>query len=748
MSIAVLFFVLDFNTVHAGILGDVIGWVGSKAIGGIAWGVSYIIGWIAAVVFALGGALVNFSLELNAAVEQQPIVKIGWQITLGIANLGFVLAIIVIAFATILRIQNYAMKQILWKLIVAALLVNFSLVIGGAFINVANTTAEIFQKKGHLGFTEAAGTLANAFNVQKFLEVGDVSGEIWVYVDYSGRAVGFCTQKEEGKEGPLFWYTGALGTPSIPSRTICMHVGATTPAEQKEKMIKDAAGTGLTKQVLVAIGSIFFTAVFTLLAAFTLLIIAIMLMMRFIVLGILLVLSPLAWLGWVLPATHGIWQKWWDNFLKWTFFAPIVLFFIYLAVESTKGIAVYNPKDSIHQAIDSSFLQIGVMAIIGNMVLIIGFLLGGLIVANSLSAMGAKQAYGFAQKAGKKFGAWSGRMALRGAAYPLSKPYKKEGEKEAKSLAQRFSESKLAKGWANPLAWASRGVTGLAAAGGAREVGRYEKAHAGKSAAELRAALNTALGPERVALIKLLNKKEATEVSDLSLTERKRFARYDQGREYREIEKSLQMPTENAPLLEEMASIMKKYGDKEPPKGASDRDSFEKLSKQVEENNDALFGEMSAKDFSKSQLSKVYTKKASGLSEEVTALRSRFAFASMSRMRPEAISTTVAGLKGRNIIHFVDASESTVNETIGSFKMTPEYQDSTRTNEDLANRLKKLSEAKRENVEERLKYRQEMRDLMEKFGYLKGFRMMNALTKSMAKHSLETPFIVGKEEET
>src|SRR4030042_5966834 len=74
-------------------------------------------------------------------------VHTGWQIVLNFANLGFVLAIIVIAFSTIFRRESYAMKQTLWKLIVAALLVNFSLVIAGAFINVSDIFSDFFLKQ-------------------------------------------------------------------------------------------------------------------------------------------------------------------------------------------------------------------------------------------------------------------------------------------------------------------------------------------------------------------------------------------------------------------------------------------------------------------------------------------------------------------------------------------------------------------------------------------------------------------------
>ena len=139
----------------------------------------YIGGWVASVVFWLGGLLVELALNINSQLlsRTNAVLHTGWTIALSFANLGFVLAIIIIAFATIFRIQNYAMKQVLWKLIVAALLVNFSLVIAGAFISVSDNLSEVFLAKskatlkGEGNFTTA---MANVLGVQSFLKTKDL----------------------------------------------------------------------------------------------------------------------------------------------------------------------------------------------------------------------------------------------------------------------------------------------------------------------------------------------------------------------------------------------------------------------------------------------------------------------------------------------------------------------------------------------------------------------------------------------
>ena len=63
------------------------------------------------------------------------------------AAAGFVLAIIIIAYATIFRRQSYAMNKTLGKLVIAALLVNFSFAIASGIISVSNNLTQYMVDK-------------------------------------------------------------------------------------------------------------------------------------------------------------------------------------------------------------------------------------------------------------------------------------------------------------------------------------------------------------------------------------------------------------------------------------------------------------------------------------------------------------------------------------------------------------------------------------------------------------------------
>ncbi len=68
----------------------------------------------------------------------------GWIVIRNLCDIFFVIALIIIAMATLFRIESYQYKHLLVQLIVAALLINFSLVIGQAVLGLADTVQSQF----------------------------------------------------------------------------------------------------------------------------------------------------------------------------------------------------------------------------------------------------------------------------------------------------------------------------------------------------------------------------------------------------------------------------------------------------------------------------------------------------------------------------------------------------------------------------------------------------------------------------
>ncbi|MBI3638162.1 hypothetical protein HY227_00255, partial [Candidatus Wolfebacteria bacterium] len=150
-----------------------IGNISARAIATIAEVLAYILGFIAGIFFWLGGVLITLGLNINGRVLDSIFVKNGWEIVRNITNLGFVIAIIIIAFATIFRRESYAMKQTLGKLIVAALLVNFSLVIAGSIINLSQNLSYYLISKIVSNPVEFSTKVAGMFEAQKLMAVAE-----------------------------------------------------------------------------------------------------------------------------------------------------------------------------------------------------------------------------------------------------------------------------------------------------------------------------------------------------------------------------------------------------------------------------------------------------------------------------------------------------------------------------------------------------------------------------------------------
>lgn len=68
----------------------------------------------------------------------------GWEVVRNVCNIFFIVAIIAIAMATLLRVEGYQFRHLLVQLIMAALLVNFSLVIAQAILALADTIQSQF----------------------------------------------------------------------------------------------------------------------------------------------------------------------------------------------------------------------------------------------------------------------------------------------------------------------------------------------------------------------------------------------------------------------------------------------------------------------------------------------------------------------------------------------------------------------------------------------------------------------------
>lgn len=306
---------------------------------------------ITAAIISLIGYLISFVawladyfIKLNLAVTEDRIVTLGWTITRDLANLGFVLVIIIIAIATILRIEKYGAQQLLLKLVAAAIIVNFSLTIAGFILNFSNVLTNFFLTNAFPEGAKLGTGLAGAFNPQQYYPTTISAGEI-----------------------------------------------------------------------LTVLISPLFSVIFILILLMVMIIFLVAIIYRYVVLAFLLILAPLAWLFWIFPALSSYFQKWWHKFFQWTFFLPAMAFFIYLPIKAIElAPSAFSPSEDV-----GALTQL--MQSAGQMIILIGLLIGGLMIASQTGIAGAAGAMKLVKGAGqwatnktKQSGATLGRRALSG----------------------------------------------------------------------------------------------------------------------------------------------------------------------------------------------------------------------------------------------------------------------------------------------------------------------------------------------
>ncbi|MST04312.1 MAG: hypothetical protein EXS49_01970 [Candidatus Pacebacteria bacterium] len=324
----------------------------------------------------------NFLFPLVSLGNQalgSPLVRTGFRICLQVANLGFVVSIIYVAFATITKFNDYKIKDFLIKLITAAVLINFSFAMAGTIMDVSNVVGNYFLAKsipdGNLdGFSEQ---MANAFNLGKITQV---------------------------KPGPNVGLEDNLSS-----------VGRT---------------------FLNIIFSMWISIFVSIIILLTFIGIAGMMLARYVAMVILLTCMPVIWLCYMspFPQVKSYFGKWWEQFLKWIYFYPITAFFLYLALltATTTTAGLSNSVDATNAAQETNrgiLNAFGLTGIIDSIVKAVFFMValyagnkagGGFMTTTFNLAKGtANKMIGAYKGAALGTGKYIGSRALKVASTPL-----------------------------------------------------------------------------------------------------------------------------------------------------------------------------------------------------------------------------------------------------------------------------------------------------------------------------------------
>lgn len=319
-----------------------------------------------------------FEYMLNLGFKSNlDVVKTGWEVTRDFSNMFFILFMVIIAFTTILRTEKYGIKQLLPKIILIALLINFSFVIAGVIIDFSNIAANFFIS-----------------DIKKYTDVnkGGISGAFADSLSLPKTQTGIDCEKEYDNK---IKECGGIEEEDI--NTKCLFKAKFW----YEDCVKaESAFFGDWANVLSLLISSTFGSIVLLVATFTFFAGGIILIIRIVIIWFLLMFVPLIFLCYIMPGLRKMWQIWWSTFLRWCFFAPAYAFFVWLAFK----VAVENQNKKLAAGVESTFsgyIATGPGAnlftadagqqLIGY-AFMIALLLGGLIAASKFGIYGADTA--------------------------------------------------------------------------------------------------------------------------------------------------------------------------------------------------------------------------------------------------------------------------------------------------------------------------------------------------------------------
>ena len=320
--------------------------------------------WLVAWSLFLAGLILDtslyFTIHLKELMASVPTVRIGWTIFRDLSNIFFIFILLWVSIGTILGIVGGKTKEIIVNLIVVALLINFSLFITQAVVDASNIVAIHFY---NLIVPAPNGSNLNPFGSGSFSGAFMQGLKIQTIYDPSGTGA------------------GAVGT----------GVGGAF-----DVLLKGASGTALDILKIIFMGV--FGSILMLTAAYVFVVAAVLFIIRIVVLMFLMMLSPLAFLCFVLPATEKYAEEWKEKLISQSLFAPIYLALSFVVVKT-----IQTPEFQAILALNTGVGPGGIFTSAGgiliNFLLLIGLMVGCIFVAKKMEAVGEELALG----AGSKF---------------------------------------------------------------------------------------------------------------------------------------------------------------------------------------------------------------------------------------------------------------------------------------------------------------------------------------------------------
>ena len=323
---------------------------------------------IGAAMFGLTQSLIGYILwALNPVTYGGFVKNIAvqgiWSVLRNFMNLALVLILVFIAIATILGIKKYRWQETLWKLVIVALLINFSLIIPGIILDTSHFITYTFLNLARIDDLDITDSMMKGLASEELARAGKYQ------------------------------------LPMIDN------IIATYDSSTKETSVEATGwGLGIGKSLIVAI-LLLLIGIFVVIALVA--IFFTMIFRAFMIIALLCV-APIAFAAWILPDTEKYWKMWWQQFIKWCTYPILFALMLYIGIYIMTGIKLGTA------GLAKEDIKIGLITTVVQMILFSMFLVGGLI----FSIQGGGAVAQFVMKQGSKVRAkvraFVGYKALKG----------------------------------------------------------------------------------------------------------------------------------------------------------------------------------------------------------------------------------------------------------------------------------------------------------------------------------------------
>ncbi len=372
----------------------------------------------------LNYVIMELVVGMGVLVGNMPGVAHAWEMLRDLTNVFLVFITVYIGISIIVGASNFGSKQMLGRIILAALLVNFSITVAKLVIDVSNVTAitayDMILKQNADDFKTT---------VVRPGECAQVSEKAYDPAENTCITTGLAG---------VFW--------SRLQMTKIFNV-ADFQAQDGKKADDALIWVGLLGAIMFIIMAFVFGAM------------AFMLIGRFLILVMLIIFSPLAFVS-LITGISGKGRVWWTMLINQSIVAPVMFIMLWITYGLLDGFSNrFELKGGIAK---SAMADMGAMGIVTYFMIICGSLIMSLIVAKELGAYGASAAMStgknWSKKAGFALAGGTGYVAGRtvGGAVGLSARMGRKviggtGDRVANSTAVKnlvSSQDTGLKGWA------------------------------------------------------------------------------------------------------------------------------------------------------------------------------------------------------------------------------------------------------------------------------------------------------------